>query len=92
MSGTFFLSAFDFFFLASYNLCNLRNLFGLKYFVLIGLTFLSIQVDSLKIALKHLRNENIRLKSQHMKVWWPVHLTFSSYYYKYTQPSVSLEW
>ncbi|CAH3122952.1 unnamed protein product [Pocillopora meandrina] len=25
------------------------------------------QVDSLKIALKHLRNENIRLKSQHMK-------------------------
>lgn len=54
--------------------------------------FFSIQVDSLKIALKHLRNENIRLKSQHMKVWWPVHLTLSSYYYKYTQPSVSLEW
>ena len=53
--------------------------------------FFSIQVDSLKIALKHLRNENIRLKSQHMKVWWPVHLTLSSYYCKYTQPSVSLE-
>ena len=27
-----------------------------------------LQVDSLKIALKHLRNENIRLKSQQLKV------------------------
>ena len=29
---------------------------------------LPFQVDSLKIALKHLRNENIRLKSQQLKV------------------------
>ena len=41
---------------------------GLRYVFSVVCLITVLQVDSLKIALKHLRNENIRLKSQQLKV------------------------
>ena len=38
-----------------------------------------LQVDSLKIALKHLRNENIRLKSQQLKVRYQMNSKTAEY-------------